>query len=165
MDYCKKITDVEAMKKASKKISNNGRNMGMFGGVIGVLDGWLVKIKCPNSKRNKVTNFGSFYCRKGHCALNVQAIVDRNKMIIWCSVKCRSSEHDSTAFKSTSLYKTLIGTSSELLAHGFYFLGDSAYVIRPFLITVYDNAKHGTTEDAFDSHLSFSRIFIECAFG
>ena len=73
----------------------------MFGGTIGALDGWLVKIKCPNSKRDKVTNFGSFFCRKGCYALNVQAIVDRNKMIICYSVKCCGSEHDSTAFKRT----------------------------------------------------------------
>ena len=63
-DCYKNFTNDEAMKKAANIFSNNGRNVGMFGGAIGVLDGWSVKIKCPNSKRDKVTNFGSFYCRK-----------------------------------------------------------------------------------------------------
>ena len=54
----------------------------MFGGVIGVLDDWLVKTKCPTAKGDGVLNFGSFYCHKGCYAVNVQAIVDRNKKIL-----------------------------------------------------------------------------------
>ena len=137
----------------------------MFSSVIGVLDGWLVKIKCPTAKGDGVLNFGSFYCRKGHYAVNVQAIVDRNKKIIWYCVKCRGSEHDSTAFKSSSLYQILIEKTSFLIENGLHFLGHSAYALRPFLITLCDNANHGSFEDNFNYHLSTNRIFVECSFG
>ena len=43
-------------------------------------------------------------------------------------------------------------------------MGDSAYTLRPFLITPHDNAKHGSFEDNFNYHLSTNRIFVECVF-
>ena len=104
----------------------------MFGGVIGVLDGSLVKTKCPTTKRDGVFNLEIFYHRKGCCAINVQAIVDRNKIVKWCSIKCRGSEHDSTAFKRSDLCQTLIEKTSFLISLGFCFLGNSACALRPF---------------------------------
>ena len=35
------------MKNTAKTFSNTTKKMGMFGGILGVLDGWLVKIQCP----------------------------------------------------------------------------------------------------------------------
>jgi len=124
-----------------------------------------VKIGCPSLKHDNVLNVGSFYCRKGYYALNVQAIVDRNKIIVWRSIKCRGSEHDSTAFKRSEIYHALVEKYSLLTELGLYILADSVYCLRPFLLTPYDNARHGSPEDAFNYHLSSSRIFIECAFG
>lgn len=49
--------------------------------------------------------------------------------------------------------------------HGLYILGDSAYALRPFLLTPYDNANHGTPEDVYNYYHSSNRIFVECAFG
>ena len=82
IDFCENMTNVDAMKQAAKDFAKNGRNEGIFGRIIGVLGGWLVKIGCPSLKHDNVLNVGSFYCRKGYCALNVQAIVDRNKIIV-----------------------------------------------------------------------------------
>ena len=48
---------------------------------------------------------------------------------------------------------------------GKYILGDSAYAIRSFLITPYENAKHGSENDTFNYHHSSCRISIECCFG
>ena len=59
------LNDVEGMKNAAKLFSKNGRNLCMFGGVIGVLNGWLVKTKCPTTKRDGTLNFGSFSAERG----------------------------------------------------------------------------------------------------
>jgi hypothetical protein len=47
----------------------------------------------------------------------------------------------------------------------YFFIGDSAYALRSFLMTPYDNAMHGTAEDNFNFFHSSSRIVVECAFG
>ena len=52
-----------------------------------------------------------------------------------------------------------------LARKGFHFIGDSAYSIKSFLITPYDNAIHGTAEDNFNFFHSSSRISVECCFG
>ena len=141
IDFYENMTNMEAMKQAAKDFAKNSRNEGVFGGIIGVLDGWLVKIGCPSLKHDNVLNVGSFYCRKGYYALNVQAIVDRNKIIVWRSIKYRGSEHDSTAFKRSEIYRALVEKCSLLTELGLYILADSAYCLRPFLLTPYDNAR------------------------
>ena len=41
-----------------------GRNGGTLCGIIGALDGWLVKIKCPSLKQDGVANPGGYFSRK-----------------------------------------------------------------------------------------------------
>ena len=60
----------------------NGSNGGILSGVIGALNGWLVKIAKPSCTKDKVVNPGHYYSRKGHHVVNVEAIVDK-KRIIW----------------------------------------------------------------------------------
>ena len=52
-----------------------------------------------------------------------------------------------------------------LKREGLYFIGDSAYALRSFLVTPYDNAVHGDGEDNFNFYHSSSRIVVECTFG
>ena len=49
--------------------------------------------------------------------------------------------------------------------HSFYFVGDSAYSLNSFLLTQYDNIRHGSHEDNYNLFQSSSRITEECAFG
>ena len=65
-------------------------------------------------------------------------------------MKCCGAEHDSTAFKRSSFYKMLDNNWKSLKEKGFYLIGDSAYSIRSFLITPFDNAMHRTAEDNFN---------------
>lgn len=82
IDCYNELSDVEAMKKAAKTFATHGKNEGIFGGIIACLDGWLVKIKCPMLNGDCVKNQGSFFCTKGYYAINVQAMVNRHKMIV-----------------------------------------------------------------------------------
>lgn len=95
----------------------------------------------------------------------VQVIVDKQKRRLFRSVKSRGAEHDSTAFKLTTLYKRLIKNWRAMTSKGLYFIGDSAYSFKSFTLTPYDNAAHGYPEDNYNFFHSSSRILVECCFG
>ena len=157
--YCQ---DDERMRAVANDFADRSRNL--FSGCIGALDGWIVKIKKP-SKRDEVKDPKSFYSRKGFYGISVQAIVDSKKRVIFRSIESRGAEHDSTAFKRTGLYKWIMDHWDMLKSKRYFFIGDSAYALRSFLMTPYDNAMHGTAEDNFNFFHSSSRIVVECAFG
>ena len=157
--YC---SDDERMKEVALQFARG--SSGVIGGCIGALDGWVVRIKKP-SRRDGVKNAKSFYSRKGFFAVNVQAIVDKRKRVLFRSIMSRGAEHDSTAFKNCGLYQWLLQNWKVLAEKGYYFIGDSAYSLKSFLLTPYDNAMHGTAEDNFNFFHSSSRISVECAFG
>ena len=85
LDY---LDNVPLILGNAKSFSSTGCHQGVFSGVIGSLDGWLVKIRRPK-KSDRVGDVASFYCRKGFYAVNVQAIVNKNKLVLWRSIKCR----------------------------------------------------------------------------
>lgn len=159
IDYC---CDEEKMKEVALQFAE-GSN-GVISGCIGALDGWVVKIKKP-SRSDGVKNAKQFYSRKGYFGVNVQAIVDKRKRVLFRSIISRGAEHDSTAFKNSALYTWLLQNWKAMTEKGYYFIGDSAYSLKSFLLTPYDNAIHGTPEDNYNFFHSSSRISVECAFG
>ena len=64
-------------------------------------------IKCPSL--SEVKNHGKYFSRKGFNALNIQAIVDRDKRILWRFIGAKGSSHDSAVFKDSALHKFLMG--------------------------------------------------------
>lgn len=166
------IQDEDEMYKVASHFAE-GRSGGILAGVVGALDGWLVKIECPSMKKDGVENPGGYFSRKGFYALNVQAIVDKKKRILWMYLGAKGGEHDSAAFKSSNLYEILenMFLDSNGTMHKnhmnipFYVIGDSAYSLRPFLMVPFDNALPHSAEDTFNFILSSSRINVECAFG
>ena len=159
IDY---VTDEERLEKVALEFAR--KSEGLFNGCIGAIDGWIVKIRKPTAKDN-VLNPGSFFSRKGYFGLNVVAIVDRKKKILYRVIQSRGAEHDSTAFKCSKLYSWLLGNCGWLKEKGFYFIGDSAYSLKSFLLTPFDNVRHGTAEDNYNFFHSSSRICVECTFG
>ncbi len=157
--YCQ---DDEKMQEVALQFSRASR--GVNNGCIGALDGWIVKIRKP-SRCNGVENPKSFCSRKGFYGINVQVIVDKRKRILFQSIKSRGAEHDSTAFKSSTLYKWLIVNWRSLTSKGSHFTGDSTYSLKSFLNTPYNSAAHSTAEDDYNFfHLS-ARISVRCCFG
>ena len=139
------------------------RSSGIFSGTVGALDGWLVKIKCPSVW--ECANPGKYFCRKGFSAINVQVIVDLSKRVLWRYIGEKGSSHDSPVFHQSSLGKFLEYWAVRFEASGLYLVGDSAYALRSYLLTPYDNATPGSGEDVFNFFLSSQRIYVECAFG
>ena len=103
---------------------------------------------------NKVRNPDKYFSRKGFNAINVQAIVDRDKHIAWCFIDANGSSHDSVVFKDTELYKYLMGHRTWLEDKGYYTIGE------PF-----DNVPQHSPEDMFNFIHSSMRIAVECSFG
>ncbi|KAL7531965.1 hypothetical protein ACHAXR_005934 [Thalassiosira sp. AJA248-18] len=132
-----------------------------FIGCIGAIDGLAIRIKCPSN----VSDPGNYFCRKNFYALNVQAICDRNKRILWISPGHLGASHDSTAWSETQLKDLFEKVKGKLKEHGFYTVGDSAYPLSVYLQVPYPNAKPASAQDAYNFWLSNSRIFIECTFG
>jgi DDE superfamily endonuclease len=145
-----------------------GASNGIFRGCFGALDGLAIRIKRP-TKSQSVRDPGAYYCRKGFHALNVQAICDSNKRILWMSSSHQGSCHDSTAWTSTMLYKTLQLRSEWLYLNDWFLVGDSAYSMESFLLVPFDRPdmkkSGGQSEDAYNFYQSNCRIRIECTFG
>jgi len=162
INYFKNVlSDKKMMTKI--RLTYSKSSSGIIWGCIGCLDGWLVRIKCPSVR--ETANPGKYYSRKGFFAINVQAIVDKEKRILWRYIGEKGSSHDSSCFNESGLGKYLSRVSESLLAEGIYILGDSAYALKSFLLTPYDNAMPGSEEDSFNYYLSKNRIYVECAFG
>ena len=112
-----------------------------------------------------VHNPSSFFSRKGFFGINVQEIVDKNKKILYRYIQHRGADNDFTKSKNSRFYKWLVENWLMLGRRGFYFFGDSAYSLKSFLLTPYDNVIHGSHEDNYNFFHSPSRITVECVFG
>lgn len=154
------IDSIAKLKEISSDFAVDSDNC--FAGCIGAIDGLAIRIRCPSEDPNP----GSYYCRKNFYALNVQAICDRQKRVLWISPGHHGSSHDSLAWTTqTQLYKLLENMKDELREKGFFFVGDSAYPLSSYMLIPYHDARPGTSKDAFNFWLSNSRIHIECTFG
>lgn len=143
------------------------RTSGVFFGPFAALDGPAVRIKSPSLR--DVSDPGNCCCRKGFCALNVQAICDSLKRFLWCYPSDKGSTHDSAAFQGSRSLESLKEKASELHQRGLFIAGDSAHALSAFLQVPHEKEEmKGDVNGMFDSfnfHLSSCRITIECAFG
>lgn len=143
------------------------KTSGIFWGTFGSLDGLAVRIRCPN--KNEVHDPGNYFCRKGFYALNVQAICDKQKRILWVYTSNKGSTHDSAAFCNSRLINLLEEVANDLYDKGLFIAADSAYGLTSYLITPYNSTEVkddvNKARDAFNYYLSSCRIYIECAFG
>jgi hypothetical protein len=138
---------------------------GIFKGCIGAMDGIAIRIYCPSM--SDVPDPVNYWCRKGFYALNVQAICDSSKRILWVSTGHKGSTHDSTAFFETSLYDLLWECADWLFSNGLFLIGDSAYALLSFFLIPFESnvTTPGSPQDGFNFWHSNSCIHVECAFG
>ena len=109
--------DEEALNRVAEGFSSDSG--GIFRKCIGALDGLAVKIKCPATS-DLIRDPGNYFCRKGFYALNVQAICDKSRRVLWMSSGHKGSTHDSTAFLETQLSK-ILDQNSDWLEDAFNF--------------------------------------------
>lgn len=82
------MNDDDTLKEVATVFAR--RSNGLLAGCIGAIDGWLVKIIRP-SLRDNVKYPETFFSRKGFFALNVVAIVDRNKKVVYRVIQSRGA--------------------------------------------------------------------------
>ena len=95
-----------------------GLSNGVIDGVVGAVDGVIIKITKPSY------NGTQYYSRKGFYGFNVQAVCDAERRIVYLAISSSGSTHDSTAFKATKLYAKM---EAGKLAGKYYLVGDDAY--------------------------------------
>lgn len=155
--------DLIALNAISDEFSERSR--GVFKGCIGAIDGLAIRIRCPSPIVDGVEDCGNYYCRKGFYALNIQAICDSKKRILWLSSGHKGSTHDSAALNETMLIELLKKKAEFLYNNKLFLVGDSAYSLASYLITPYSDATAKSVEDDFNYYHSSCRINIECSFG
>jgi len=129
-------------------------------GVVGALDGLLVRIECPSNVPDSLR----YWNRKGFYALNVQAIADSDRRILHLSIRDPGSTHDSVAWERDPLFEKLEAGG---LPDDLHITADAAYSSSSqasYLLTPYVNVGgHGISaqQDAFNFYQSQQRINVE----
>ncbi|KAL7469554.1 LOW QUALITY PROTEIN: hypothetical protein ACHAXS_009808 [Conticribra weissflogii] len=142
----KYIQDKKQMEDVALQFARLSK--GIICGCIGDIEGWIVKILRPTTKCDQQPSH--ILHLEGIFGMNVQAIIDQKKKILFQSILYRGSKHDSTAFKDSNFYEGLIMKLVWLADKGFYFIGDSAYGIKLVLLIPYDNVCIVSAEDNYN---------------
>ena len=112
--------------------------------------------------------FARLYCfeyvLKEFYNINLQAIANHNRKIMWWNMMTVGSTHDSLAWALTPLAQDL---SIMGLPFGMWIAGDDAYPSSEYLLSPYSiqASRADKFKDNFNFYQSRCRINVECAFG
>lgn len=139
---------------------------------LGALDGKHMRIKCPSHSASLYYNWKKFY------SIILQAVVDSDNKFIAIDVGGYGSQHDSSTFQASSLYRTMQSNRLEIpdpmclpnsdVKVPLVFIADCAYplmlhVLKPFRRPVIRNLSND--EKNFNKKLSQARRVVEYTFG
>ena len=153
---CMKITlpqhpeEWDAVSSGFAKVSRDE----LFGGCVGVVDGFFQAITCPPV--SEVSNQTSYY--SGHYknfGLNCQAVCTHNLTFIYFGVVAPGSTNDIIAITKTDNLMDEIWK----LAPGRFLVGDATYELTEHLLTPFTGSQRlDQGKDAFNFYLSQVRI-------
>ncbi|KAL7474585.1 LOW QUALITY PROTEIN: hypothetical protein ACHAW6_000557, partial [Cyclotella cf. meneghiniana] len=154
--------DEDHMAKVAVKFAN--RSNYVINSCICASDGWIVKIVKPS-----ITKIFTMLVILNHSSVGRFFLGSTcRQLLISKSASCTGTSIV-MELSMTQLHLITADSISEkncqkLVGGQYYFIGDSAHAIKSFLLTPFDNAVHGTTEDNFNFFHSSSHIVVECAF-
>ena len=125
-----------------------------FPGVIGCIDGSLIRIKAPS------VDEPIYVCRKNYHALNIQGICDVEKKFTNLVARWPGSTHDAYIWSNCTLNAEFENGANG----GLHLLGNSAYPLRPYLLTPF-LAPGNDGEERFNRCQRATRQSIESTFG
>ncbi|XP_041972599.1 putative nuclease HARBI1 [Aricia agestis] len=127
-------------------------------GVIGCIDGSHFHIFTPKREIEHL-----FYCRKHFYSLNVQMICDSECRILNVNAKYGGATHDAFIWENSQANRYIqdLNQNNEQV----WFLGDSGYPQRPWLMTPITDAAEGTPEAKYTAIHGKARVAIENTFG
>jgi hypothetical protein len=135
------------------------------------------------------TAIGSAFNRKGYFAVTVLAFVDAHMRILYLSMSCQSSAHDSTLFQASELGYKVISTeilfqnsslvnlsnftfsviswqldNSDVISPRWIIAGDDAFKTRGHILCPFNGHTLTPTQRNFNYFLSLLRCVVERAF-
>jgi len=137
------------------------RSMTKMEGVLGAIDGLLVHIRLPRYTKNA----RPWLCYKSFYALNMQGVAGPDGECLYVNVGHAGATGDGCAARQSKFWDRCASNEFKY-TDGNVFLGDAAYSLMPWLLTLYQGAQTiGGKNDVFNLHLSKGRQVIERAFG
>lgn len=135
-------------------IANEFEQIAGFPNVVGAIDGTLIEIQRP-------FDYEGWYCRKGYCAFNVQAICDAKRRFLSFSI-FPGSMNDKSMYKLSTFGKTC----HQFIPSDKQLLGDAGYMLQNHLLIPYDIFELMPADQKHYNYIhSKTRIAIEGAFG
>jgi hypothetical protein len=147
--------DLEEMRKGFNRRNNN-----VMDGLVMVIDGLIVRTRCPN--KNEVTDPKSYVHRKGGFGILVMAGCDANAKFRSLTARNTGSTNDNVAWENSALGDAL---SKKKLNNKYFIGGDEAFTCTESLLVPWHGRGIGQWKDSFNYWLSHSRQTIERAFG
>jgi hypothetical protein len=127
-----------------------------FQGVIGAIDGTHIQIKAPSK------HAPAYYNRKQFHSVVLLACCNANNCFTYAWTGNPGSTHDATVLRTSDLFQQ----AEDLIPHGFYLLGDSAFPLTRWLITPFRNFGNLTQQqNRFNTAHAKARVAIERTFG
>ncbi|XP_031348432.1 putative nuclease HARBI1 [Photinus pyralis] len=148
------ITRPEQNRKKEAFMENYG-----FPGVIGCVDGTHVAILKPRVDAHNFLN------RKGYYSLNVQIICDAELKILSINANYPGSNHDSFIWRQSRIRHFLLQQYHANGLRGSWLLGDSGYMLEPFLMIPFLNPAENAPESRFNVNHIRARNCVERAIG
>lgn len=128
-------------------------------GCVGYIDGTEIRLAEAPTKNHEL-----YFSRQRQYAIKVQAVCDHNLAIRQVTIGYPGSVHDAKIFSNCPLAKH----PERYLSYGQFLAGDSAYALKPFLITPFRKNSSEHTQEArenFNKYFSTYRVRIENCFG
>ena len=127
-----------------------------FQAVNGAIDGTHIPIKAPSK------HAPAYYNRKQFHSFVLLACCDANNCFTYAWTGNPGSTHDATVLRTSDLFQQ----AENLIAPGFYLLGDSAFPLTRWIITPFRNFGNLTQQQHhFNTTHAKARVAIERTFG
>eukprot|EP00170_Pyropia_yezoensis_P002571 contig_10795_g2575 len=150
-------TETEQAASASDFVAHLGaRNAG----VVGVIDGTLIRINTPPAAYKL-----GFNTRKCFYGVMLLAMVDAQKRFSWTRSGLRGSLADSRAFQESSWYDQHLSSASRVLFSCAVILADGGFALEEWLLKPIPQNQLNEKRRFVNHCLSSTRAVVECAFG
>lgn len=155
-------------KEMWTKIAEEFEIKANFPHCVGAVDGKHIRIINP---------LGSMYYNyKGYSSVVLMAVADANYRFVYVDIGSYGKDCDSSVFKRSSLWKSIINNENELptekcingiesAALPYFLVGDEAFALHKHLLRPYGGNNLGIKKRIFNYRLSRARRYVECTFG
>lgn len=116
----------------------------LFSGIIGAIDGTHIEGKFPKNVKKS-------YCdRKSRHKLTLQGTCRAKKIFTNISIGCSGKMHDARVLSNSKLYRKIEtdGEHAFFTSQNYHLLGDTAYPLKPWLMTPYKKTRGLTNAES-----------------